>query len=71
MRLSRRRRSISRSSASLLVARKKGCKQHSILNEQQFRGRLLLDRAKGSHVVCCREHVTDALDVLTGSNPCE
>ena len=26
-----------------------GCKQHSILNKQQFRGRLLLDRAKGSH----------------------
>ena len=40
---------LSKSSASLLVARVTGCKQHSILNEQQFRGRLLLDRAKGSH----------------------
>jgi hypothetical protein len=51
---------LSKSSASLLVARLKGCKQHSILNTQQFRGRLLLDRAKGPYVACCGEHVTEA-----------
>jgi hypothetical protein len=49
---------LSKSCASPVVARLIGCKQRSILNAQQFRGRLLLDRAKGTIVVCCAGHVT-------------